>query len=139
LFRPSANSTRFPRLPINLRAQGQLGRAVGYAVHQRTFVRRCFTDGRFEIDNGHTERVLREPCIGRKNYLFTGSADAAERLAAAYTLVQSCRMLGFPARDYLIDVLTKLDAGWPMRRIGELVPDRWALERGLLTQADQAR
>jgi transposase len=116
-----------------------LGKAVGYAVHQRSFVRRCFTDGRFEIDNGHTERVLREPCIGRKNYLFTGSADAAERLAAAYTLLQSCRLLGFPARDYLIDVLTKLDAGWPMRRIGELVPDRWALERGLLTQADQAR
>ncbi|HEX5660556.1 MAG TPA: IS66 family transposase [Polyangiales bacterium] len=114
-----------------------LGKAVGYATHQRPFVRRCFTDGRFEIDNGHTERVLREPCIGRKNYLFTGSADAAERLAAAYTLVQSCRMLGFGARDYLIDVLSKLDAGWPMRRIAELVPDRWALERGLLTQREQ--
>jgi transposase len=116
-----------------------LGKAIGYAIHQRPFVRRCFTDGRFEIDNGHTERVLREPCIGRKNYLFTGSADAAEQLAAAYTLVQSCRLLGFPARDYLIDVLTKLDAGWPMRRIAELVPDGWALERGLLAQADQAR
>jgi transposase len=113
-----------------------LGKAIGYAFHQRPFVRRCFTDGRFEIDNGHTERVLREPCIGRKNYLFTGSADAAERLAAAYTLVQSCRLLGFPARDYLIDVLSKLDAGWPMRRIAELTPDRWALERGLLTPAE---
>lgn len=115
-----------------------LGKAVGYATHQRPFVRRCFTDGRFEIDNGHTERVLREPCIGRKNYLFTGSADAAERLAAAYTLVQSCRQLGFGARDYLVDVLTKLDAGWPMRRIAQLVPDRWALERGLLTQREHA-
>ncbi|HEX5660555.1 MAG TPA: IS66 family transposase [Polyangiales bacterium] len=115
-----------------------LGKVVGYAAHQRPFVRRCFTDGRFEIDNGHTERVLREPCIGRKNYLFTGSAAAAERLAAAYTLVQSCRLLGFGARDYLIDVLTKLDAGWPMRRIAELVPDRWARERGLLTQREQA-
>lgn len=116
-----------------------LGKALGYAVHQRPFVRRCFTDGRFEIDNGHTERVLREPCIGRKNYLFAGSADAAERLAAAYTLVQSCRLLGFGARDYLIDVLTKLDAGWPMRRVAELAPDHWARERGLLAQADHAR
>jgi transposase len=116
-----------------------LGKAVGYAVHQRPFVRRCFTDGRFEIDNGHTERVLREPCIGRKNYLFTGSAQAAERLAAAYTLVQCCRLLGFGARDYLVDVITKLEGGWPMRRIAELVPDRWARDRGLLTQRDQAR
>lgn len=48
--------------------------------------------------------------------------------------MQSCRLLGFGARDYLIDVLTKLDAGWPMRRIAELVPDGWARERGLLAQ-----
>jgi transposase len=116
-----------------------LGKALGYAMHQRPFVHRCFTDGRFEIDNGHTDRVLREPCIGRKNYLFTGSADAAERLAAAYTLVQSCRLLGFGARDYLVDVLTKLDAGWPMRRVAELAPDSWARERGLFAQADHAR
>jgi transposase len=68
-----------------------LGKAVGYAAHQRPFVRRCFTEGRLEIDNGHTEWVLREPCIGRKKCLFTGSADAPEGLAAAYTLVQSCR------------------------------------------------
>ena len=116
-----------------------LGQAVGYAQNQRPFIRRCFTDGRFEIDNGHTERILREPCMGRKAYLFTGSADAAERLAGAYTLVQSCRLLGFGARDYLVDVLTKLDAGWSMRRISELLPDRWALEHGRLTSIDQAQ
>ena len=57
-----------------------LGRALGYAAQQRPFVRRCFEDGRFEIDNGHTERQIREPAIGRKNYLFTGSARAAKRL-----------------------------------------------------------
>ena len=113
-----------------------LGEACGYAKHQRPFVRRCFSDGRFEIDNGHTERILREPCMGRKAYLFTGSAQAAERLAGAYTLVQSCRLLGFAARDYLVDVLHKLDAGWPMRRIAELVPDRWALEHGRMPPAD---
>lgn len=116
-----------------------LGEALGYATNQRVFIRRCFTDGRFEIDNGHTERILREPCMGRKAYLFSGSAEAAERLAGAYTLVQSCRLLGFGARDYLIDVLEKLDAGWPMRRIGELVPDRWALEHGRPTPADKAQ
>ena len=103
-----------------------LARAVYYAKHQRPFVRRCFEDGRFEIDNGHTERQIREPALGRKNFLFTGSADAAKRLAGAYTLVQSCRNLGFPARDYLIDVINKLEADWPLRRIRELVPDRWA-------------
>ena len=103
-----------------------LGKAVRYAKHQRPFIRRCFSDGRFEIDNGHTERTIKEPAIGRKNFLFTGSADAAKRLAGAYTLVQSCRSLGIDTRAYLIDLIDKLEAGWPLRRLRELVPDRWA-------------
>jgi hypothetical protein len=116
----------------------KLGEACSYALQQRAFIRRCFTDGRFEIDNGKVERAIREPAIGRRNYLFTGSADAAQRLADAYTLVQSCRGLGISTRDYLIDVLDKLEHGWPVRRVAELVPDRWARERGLLATSHEA-
>jgi transposase len=89
-------------------------------------VRRCFSDGRFEIDNGAVERAIREPAIGRKSYLFTGSEAAAARLAAAYSLVQSCRALGISTREYLINVVQKLEAGWPARRLAELMPQRWA-------------
>lgn len=111
-----------------------LAQAIGYAEQQRPFIRRCFSDGRFEIDNGHTERAIRRPCIGRNNYLFTGSIAAAQRLAGAYTLVLSCRNLGVDVRTYLIDVIRKLEDGWPLRRIGELVPDRWAALHGPLAQ-----
>jgi transposase len=104
----------------------KLAKAVRYAHQQRVYVRRCFSDGRFEIDNGAVERAIREPAIGRKNYLFTGSKAAAVRLAAAYTVVQSCRALGIPTREYLIDVIRKLEAGWPARRLTELMPHRWA-------------
>jgi len=126
-------------LSLRCLPRSPLGEALSYAKQQRPFVRRCFTDGRFEIDNGHAERILREPCMGRKAYLFTGSADAAERLAGAYSLVQSCRLLGISTRDYLIDVLTKLDAGWSLRRVDELVPDRWARDRRPLLQAANAQ
>ena len=105
---------------------GKLAEAVRYAMQQRVYVRRCFSDGRFEIDNGAVERAIREPAIGRKNYLFTGSKAAAVRLAAAYSVVQSCRALGVPTREYLIDVIRKLEAGWPARRLAELMPHRWA-------------
>lgn len=116
----------------------KLSEACGYALQQRPFIRRCFSDGRFEIDNGSVERAIREPALGRRNFLFTGSSDAALRLAEAYTLVQSCRALGISTRDYLVDVLDKLERGWPVRRIAELVPDRWASERGLIATSDQA-
>jgi transposase len=39
----------------------KLAEACGYALQQRPFVRRCFSDGRFEIDNGKVERAIREP------------------------------------------------------------------------------
>jgi transposase len=105
---------------------GKLAKAVRYAEQQRVYVRRCFSDGRFEIDNGAVERAIREPAIGRKNFLFTGSKAAAVRLAGAYTLVQSCRAIGINTRAYLTDVIGKLEAGWPARRLAELMPHRWA-------------
>ena len=106
-----------------------LGSAARYAHDQRPFVRRCFGDGRFEIDNGRVEREIREPAIGRKNFLFSGSAVGAGRLAAAYTVVQSARRSGLPVRDYLVDILDRLARGWPARQLTELLPGRWAAAR----------
>jgi transposase len=114
----------------------KLAEAVRYAINQRAFVERCFTDGRFEIDNGEIERVLKKPCVGRKNYLHCGSVAGAKRLAAAYTLVLSCKALGINVHDYLVDVITKLAEGWPLRRIRELVPDAWAAARATAPAAD---
>jgi transposase len=112
-------------LSPKLGTTGKLTEAVRYAVQQKEYVRRCFTDGRFEIDNGATEREIRRPAIGRKNYLFTGSLEAGKRLATAYTLVQTCRNLGIDTRAYLVDVLTRLEGSWPVRRLTDLLPDRW--------------
>ncbi len=102
----------------------KLAQAVRYALNPRPYVERCFTDGRFEIDNGEIERVLKKPspCVGRNNYLHCGLVDGAKRLAAAYTLMLSCKGLGLNVNDYLVDVINKLAARWPMSRIRELVP-----------------
>jgi transposase len=115
-----------------LRPTELLAEARSYAEQQRPFFRRCFTDGRFEIDNGDVERGMRRIAMGRRNWLFTGASTGAPRLAVAYTLVESCRRLGLPVDAYLRDVMTKVDGGWPMRRIGELTPEAWGQERGLL-------
>jgi transposase len=103
-----------------------LRRATTYAINQRAFFRRCFEDGRFEIDNGRVERRIRNFAVGRRNYLFTGSVRGGERLAAAYTLVDNCTLLGVDPYLYLLDIIRKLEAGWPMRRLSELIPWTWA-------------
>ncbi len=116
----------------------KLAQAVRYAVNQRPYVERCFTDGRFEIDNGEIERVLKKPVVGRKNYLHCGSVDGAKRLATAYTLVLSSKGVGINVNEYLVDVIKKLAAGWPLSRIRELVPDAWAAARATTVTANPA-
>jgi len=105
-----------------------LRQATTYAIHQRPFFRRCFEDGRFEIDNGRTERRIRPFAVARRNFLFTGSARGGERLAAVFTLVDGCLILGIDPYVYLLDTIRKLESGWPLRRLSELMPARWAVE-----------
>jgi hypothetical protein len=102
--------------------------ATTYAINQRAYLHRCFEDGRFEIDNGRVERRIRPFAVGRRNFLLTGSTRGGERLAVAYTLVDNGLLLGLDPRRYLEDVLVKVAAGWPLRRLVELSPARWAIE-----------
>jgi transposase len=106
-----------PKTPLYL--------ATHYAIGQEALWRRCFTDGRFEIDNGEVERQLRRVALGRKNYLFAGSDKGAERLAVGYTCFGSCHRHGVNPLAWGTDVIAKLQDGWPMSRLDELLPDRW--------------
>ena len=106
-----------------------LRRATTYAINQREFFRRCFSDGRFEIDNGRVERRIRPYAVARRNFLFTGSPRGGERLAAIFTLVDSCLLLGLDPYDYLVDVIRKLEAGLRLKGLTDLIPSRWAAQR----------
>jgi hypothetical protein len=102
-----------------------LYKATTYALNQKAPFLRCFTDGRFEIDNGEPERQIRRVATGRKNYLFAGSDAGAERMAILYTLLANCHLHGVNPQAYLTDVVVKLQNGWPMSRIDELLPQFW--------------
>ncbi len=114
-----------------------LRRATTYAINQREFFRRCFSDGRFEIDNGRVERRIRLYAVARRNFLFTGSPRGGERLAAIFTLVDNCLLLGLDPYEYLVDVIRKLEASWPLKRLTELIPSRWAAQRAAEQASNQ--
>ncbi|MDX2305571.1 MAG: transposase, partial [Microscillaceae bacterium] len=48
-------------------------------------------DGHLEIDNNLTENAIRPLALGRKNYLFAGSHQAAQRAAILYTFFAICK------------------------------------------------
>jgi transposase len=49
-------------------------------------------DGNLEIDNNGIENAIRPLALGRKNYLFAGSHDAAQNIAMYYSLFETCKM-----------------------------------------------
>lgn len=112
-----------------------LRRATTYAINQREFFRRCFEDGRFEIDSGRIERRIRLFAVARRNFLFTGSVRGGQRLAAVFTLVDNCLALGIQPYVYLVDVIRKRESGWPVRLLSELTPHRWAAEQAAQQRA----
>jgi transposase len=114
-----------------------LRRATTYAINQREFFRRCFSDGRFEIDSGRVERRIRPFAVARRNFLFTGSPRGGERLAVVFTLVDSCLLLGLDPYEYLVDVIRKIEAGWPLKLLSDLIPSRWAAQRAAEQASNQ--
>ncbi|NLW32077.1 MAG: IS66 family transposase [Fibrobacter sp.] len=68
------------------------------------------TDQRIEISNILIENAIRPVAIGRKNYLFNGSHDAARRAAMIYSLVSTAKLHDTDPFIYLNDLLTKLPA-----------------------------
>lgn len=107
----------------------RLGRAFTYAIRQWPALYRFLEDGRVPPDNGALERTIRPIAVGRANWLFAGSDEGARRLAIAVSLLGTCRLAAIDPRLYLRDVIARIAAGWPQRRIGELLPHAWAEER----------
>ena len=54
------------------------------------------------------ENSIRPTALGKKNWLFFGDAEAGERSAILYTIIESCRRRGIDPYAYLRDVLTRL-------------------------------
>ena len=104
--------------------QSPIGSAIDYALGQWTSLQVYLDDARIEIDNNLVENAIRPTAIGKKNWLFIGEADAGQRSAILYTVIESCRRRGIDPYAYLRDVLTRLPH-MTNRQIPEVVPSAW--------------
>jgi len=86
----------------------------------------CFLEHpELELSNNWAENSMRPIAVGRKNWLHVGSAQAGPKIAAILSIIESCRRLKIPVRDYLRDVLPGL-ADAAIQRVAELTPAAWA-------------
>ena len=108
--------------------KGPMGQAIAYAKGNWAALTRYLEHGFLAIDNNAAERALRGVAVGRKNWLFAGSAEAGGRAAVLMTLVGTCKLQGIDPQAYLADVLVRV-ATTPASRIDELTPRGWKLAR----------
>lgn len=101
-----------------------LGKAARYAWTNLCHLKRFLNDTRIPLDNNIAENALRSIALGRKNFLFVQSEEAAELLALLYSLTGSCVRSRVNPVDYLEDVLDRIDDTL-VSNLRELLPDRW--------------
>ena len=110
------------------RPDSVLGKALGYALRQRTRLSVFLDRGDVPMHNNLSELMLRQLVVGRKNWLFARSEGGAEAAAIVYTLIASCLLQGIDPELYLFDVLGRI-LDHPASDIGALTPRRWRLAR----------
>jgi transposase len=101
-----------------------MGEAIAYTV--RRFDQLCvyLNEGKLQIDNNLIENAVRPLAIGRKNYLFAGSHEAAKRAGLFYSLIGTCKMNQINPVEYLTDVIERINRH-PINKIDQLLPQNW--------------
>jgi transposase len=86
----------------------------------------CFLEyPELELSNNIAENSMRGVALGRKNWIHIGSQQAGPRVAAILSVVESCRRLRIPVRDYLNDILPGL-ANRSIQEVPDITPAKWA-------------
>ena len=98
-----------------------IGKAIAYTLRLWPGLMRYTTDGRLNIDNNLIENSIRPVALGRKNYLFAGSHEAAQRAAMVYSFMACCKLKGINPQQWLKDTLAKLP-DCPNNHLHELLP-----------------
>lgn len=71
--------------------RSQIGKAIRYSLSRWEGLNAYLYDGKLEIDNNLIENAIRPVALGRKNYLFAGSHEAAQRAACIYSFFAICK------------------------------------------------
>jgi transposase len=101
-----------------------LSKACQYALTLWRKLSRFLEYPELELSNNLAENSMRPVALGRKNWIHIGSPQAGPKVAAILSVVESCRRLKLPVREYLAAVLPGF-ADLPIQRLPDLTPAAW--------------
>ena len=98
-----------------------IGVAMAYTLKLWPRLIRYIDNGCFHIDNNLIENSIRPVALGRKNYLFAGSHEAAQQAAVIYSILATCKLHGVEPFAYLSKILTIIP-DFPANQLYTLLP-----------------
>lgn len=103
-----------------------LAKASNYTLALWPKLTRFLQYPELELSNNLAENSMRPVALGRKNWIHIGSQQAGPKVAAILSVVETCRRINIPVRDYLAAILPGL-ANTSIQRLAQLTPTAWAL------------
>jgi transposase len=98
-----------------------IGKAFEYCKNRWTSLQNYLTNGMLEIDSNLVENSIRPLALGRKNYLFAGSHDAAKNIAMFYSFFGTCKKLDIDPLKWLRYVMGNIHTT-PAENFKEFLP-----------------
>lgn len=98
-----------------------IGKALAYSIERWQRLSIYTENPILNIDNNPVENSIRPSVLGKKNFLFAGSHEAAQRSAMLYSLLGTCKMHGIEPYQWLKSVLETI-ADHPINKITQLLP-----------------
>jgi transposase len=99
-----------------------LGKALAYSLNQWPKLIRYLEDGELNIDNNRAERAIKPFVIGRKNWLFSNTANGAHASSILYSLVETAKANDLIPFDYLHHIIDVLSERQDDKTLDELLP-----------------
>jgi len=101
-----------------------MGEALQYTIARWDNLLAYLYDGYLEIDNNLVENAIRPNALGRKNYLFAGSHEGAQRAAMFYSFFGTCKMNNINPFEWLKDILERIPT-YKANKLNDLLPQNW--------------
>ena len=108
--------------------QSPIAKAIAYMLPRKERMMHYLSDGHLNIDNNPIENKIRPIAVGRRNYLFAGSHQAAQWGAMFYSFFACCRLHQVDPAEWLEDVMRRLP-DHPINQIEQLLPHLWKIEK----------
>ena len=106
-----------------------IGNAMSYCIKRWDLLSEYMKDGHLEIDNNLVENAIRPVALGRKNYLFAGSHQAAQRAAMVYSFLAICKKHQVNPYQWLRHTLEKINTT-KFNEVRSLYPQNFKSIRG---------